>query len=465
MANIQERRDKNGKLLSFSIRVFRGRGLDGKQLKPWTTTFDVSPTWKEDSARKKAEAFAAQFEAKCKSGEASDNRQTFAAYADYVIQLKEERDSLKHSTAVRYRELAKRIYPAIGHIKLKDLRVDQLNDLYTALGKKGEKKVSCRCTAKIDLESVIKKEKISRSKIAKEKNMASSTVCAAIAGKPISKKSAEKIADALGLKLEKAFNCFEEKASLSSKTVIEHHRFIHTVLQQAVKERIIPYNPASLAELPKVIKKKAQYYQPEEVEAIREALEKEPLKWKVLTHLFLITGARRGEILGLKWSEVDFENSKIHICNNVLYSPDRGIYEDTLKTSSSDRYIILPRETMRLLSEYKLSQQREITSLGEYYQDRDFVFAQYNGGAMHPDSVTDWMAKFSERHGLPHIHPHAFRHTMASILYFKHADSISISKRLGHAKVSTTTDMYSHIIAEADKNNAEILEDFFRKKA
>lgn len=62
MANIQERRDKSGKLISFSIRVHRGRGADGKQLKPYTTTFDVSPTWTEKSARKKAEAFAATFE-------------------------------------------------------------------------------------------------------------------------------------------------------------------------------------------------------------------------------------------------------------------------------------------------------------------------------------------------------------------------------------------------------------------
>ena len=59
MANLQPRYDKNGKLISYSIRVFRGRDASGKQLKPWTTTFEVPPTWKEDSARKKAEAFAA----------------------------------------------------------------------------------------------------------------------------------------------------------------------------------------------------------------------------------------------------------------------------------------------------------------------------------------------------------------------------------------------------------------------
>ena len=88
MANIQERRDKSGKLVSYSIRVHRGRGMDGKQLKPWTATFEVSPTWTEKSARKKAEAFAATFEKECKEGMTSDSRQKFAAYCDYVIGLK-----------------------------------------------------------------------------------------------------------------------------------------------------------------------------------------------------------------------------------------------------------------------------------------------------------------------------------------------------------------------------------------
>ena len=139
MANIQERRDKSGKLISYSIRVFRGRGADGKQLKPFTATFDVSPTWAEKSARKKAEAFAATFEKQCKEGTATDTRQTFASYCDYVIDLKSQR-GVKHSTTVRYRELTTRIYPAIGHIKLKDLRVDHLNTLYTDLSKNGTRK-------------------------------------------------------------------------------------------------------------------------------------------------------------------------------------------------------------------------------------------------------------------------------------------------------------------------------------
>ena len=75
------------------------------------------------------------------------------------------------------------------------------------------------------------------------------------------------------------------------------------------------------------------------------------------------------------------------------------------------------------------------------------------------------MKKFSKRHGLPHINPPAFRHTMASMLYFSGVDSVSISKRLGHAQVSTTANIYAHIVEEADKRNADILASVFLKKA
>ena len=396
MANIQERRDKSGKLISYSVRVHRGRGSDGKQLKPWTATFEVSPTWTEKSARKKAEAFAATFEKECRAGTTSDSRLKFAEYCDYVIELKEQR-GVKHSTIVRYKELSERIYPAIGHIKLKDLRADHLNCFYTALSQPGQNK--------------------------------------------------------------------RTGGALSAKTVLEHHRLISTVLDQAEKEGFVPFNAASKATLPKVQKKEVNYFQPEQVATIRDALEDEPIKWKALVHILLITGARRGEVLGLKWDKVDFEGCKVHICNNVLYGTDRGIYEDSPKTATSDRFSTLPLETMKLLRSYRAWQNEERLRLGEYYQYQDFVFTQDSGKPMHPDSVTDWLKKFSKRHGLPHINPHAFRHTMASMLYFNGVDSVSISKRLGHAQVSTTANIYAHVMEKADKKNADILADVFLKKA
>lgn len=84
---------------------------------------------------------------------------------------------------------------------------------------------------------------------------------------------------------------------------------------------------------------------------------------------------------------------------------------------------------------------------------------------MHPDSVTTWLDRFSKRHDLPHINPHAFRHTMTSLLIFNGMDSVSISKRLGHSQVSTTTNIYAHVMEEADKRNADILGEILLKKA
>lgn len=396
MANIQERRDKAGKLISYSIRVYRGRGADGKQLKPATATFEVKPTWTEKSARKKAEAFAATFEKDIKEGRTTDNRQKFEAYCNYVIELKEQR-GLKHTTAVRYRELAARIYPAIGHLKLSELRADLLNDFYTSLAADGMNK--------------------------------------------------------------------RTGGGLSAKTIVEHHRLISTVLTQAVKEGLIPYNVAERATLPRVEQKEVNYFQPEQIEAIRDALETEPFKWKLLVHLLLVTGARRGEVLGLKWDKVDFQHNQIYICNNILYTTDRGVYEDTPKTQKSIRYISLPQETMRLFKQYQRIQAEQRLSMGSYWIDRNFIFTQENGEPMHPDSVTDWLTKFSKRHGLPHINAHAFRHTMASILYYNGVDTISISKRLGHAQPSTTANIYAHVIEEADQKNADIIADVFLKKA
>ena len=126
-------------------------------------------------------------------------------------------------------------------------------------------------------------------------------------------------------------------------------------------------------------------------------------------------------------------------------------------------YETLPPETMQLLRQYRAWQSGERLRLGGYYQDQGFLFAQDSGKPMHPDNVNTWLKNFSKRHGLPHINPHAFRHSMASLLYFNGVDSVSISKRLGHAQVSTTANIYAHVMEQADQKNADILANVFLK--
>lgn len=391
MANIQERRDKTGKLISFSIRVHRGRDADGKQLKPYTSTFEVESGWSEKTARKRAEAFAATFEKQCREGLTADSRVTFAEYANHVLELKESRGTLKTTTITLYRSLLdRRILPHIGHIQVRALTAQNLNDLYTALSADG-------------------------------------------------------------------LNRFGGK--LSGKTVLECHRLIHAILEQAVREGVAVFNCADRVESPKREKHDPAYFQPEEIKAILEASDAEPEQWRLLIRFLLASGCRRGESLALTWDRVDYENKRVYIDRQLLYTQEKGVYFDTPKTSSSTRYISLPADLLNDLRHHKAAQAEERLQAGIAYHNNNLVFAQSDGSPLHPCSVTSFMTKFSKRHNLPHINPHGFRHTMASMLIYHGMDPVSVSHRLGHSETSTTVDIYSHMIADADSRAADLIGD------
>ena len=94
----------------------------------------------------------------------------------------------------------------------------------------------------------------------------------------------------------------------------------------------------------------------------------------------------------------------------------------------------------------------------------DYIMTADDGQPMHLDSPTDWLAKFAKRHNLPPIHPHKFRHTQASLLISEGVDILTVSKRLGHAKVSTTLDIYSHALAKSDEKASETLDSLIYKR-
>lgn len=396
MANLQERRDKNGKLISYSVRVYRGKDAEGRQLKPFTATFVIEPGWSEKTARKKAEAFSATFEKQCREGLTADSRITFAEYANHVLELKESRGSLKTTTLTLYRSLLDRlILPRIGYVQVRALTAQNLNDLYTALS-----------------------------------------------------------ADGLN----------RNGGKLSGKTLLEVHRLIHAVLEQAVREGVAVFNAGDRVEPPKQEKHDPAYFQPEEIRAILEASEYEPEQWRLLIRFLMSSGCRRGEALGLTWDRVDYENKRVYIDRQVLYTKEKGVYIDTPKTASSIRFISLPADLLNDLRHHKAVQAEERLQAGIAYHNEGYVFAQPDGSPLHPCSVTSYMTKFSKRHGLPHINPHGFRHTMASMLIFNGMDPVSVSHRLGHSETSTTVDIYSHMIADADSRATDLIGDAMNAK-
>jgi len=478
MANIQAKYNKDGKLISYRIRVFRGRDESGKQLKPYVTTFKIEPTWSAATAEKKARNFAANYERDCKEGKVTDNRQTFRSYAEYVLNEKERAGVLKKSTLARYRDLTRRIYPEIGSIKLKDLRPQHLTNFYGQLQELGsidrtakpkptlskvvdEKRLGLSAHQQI-IDAVAEGKKISRELIAKCANISSSTASLMLRGNEVKADKAEAVAVVLGYKVEQLFKIIEKNKNLSAKTINEYHGLISSILAQAEKEMLVPYNAASKAILPKIHKKEVDFYQPEQIKKIKEAFDKEQLRWRVLGYMLVYTGARRGEILGLHWTDVDLDNNQIFLRRNVLYNSKDGVYVDSLKTDSSVRVLYLPKNVMNMLVTYKQWQEEEIRRLNGYRADNGYVFATEKGEPLNPGTVASWLERVEKKNDLPHLHAHAFRHSLASTLISEHMDDTTVSKILGHSQVSTTKDIYTHIIDANKKRGAEILENIYK---
>lgn len=364
----------------------------GKGIKPFNTNWTPQDGWTKKRIEKELNKFVAQFENDCKHGLVATEKKTFDDYANYVIDLKESSGIIKARTSERYRDLLKRV-----------------ND------------PDCNGIGFMKLEDIR----------AEHLNKFYQTL-----GKAGMNKN-----DASG------------KTGLSAKTIREHHRLISMVLAQALKENLVQYNVAERSMPPKVQRHEAEHYELSLIRDILEALESEDLKWNCLMNVMISSGARLGEVMGLRWQCVDFENSRILIKNNLQYLPSKGVYETTTKTGE-ERYIALPDSTMNLLRAWKIQQ----SDISGKLVINGFCFTKDDGiEPMHPQSVKCFLDRFSKRHGFPHLHAHAFRHTQATLLIASGSDIVSVSKRLGHADTTTTLNIYSHAIAEADKKSANTI--------
>ena len=355
-----------------------------------------------------------------------------------------------------------RINEAIGHIALSKLRPQHLNELYKNLAEAGVREGSERAIIICDLGIELKKRKLSKNKLATMTGMAPSTLRGAFKGDPVLVPTAERIAQGLKMDPKKVFKIEQNGKPLSNKTILEHHRLLSTVLHQAEKEMYVMYNAAERATPPKANKKKPDYYQPDELNKIIRALDTAPLKWKTITYILIDTGCRRGEAMGLKWESIDLENRIITIERALLYTPETGIFEEPPKNGESRTIRIAP-ETADMLELWKMEQDRLHRQAGKLWTETGYVFTKETGAPLAPDSITQWLDGFSKKHELPHIHPHAFRHTVASTMIADGIDLVTAASELGHADATTTAKIYAHQIAEAKAKAAEVRSNVFAR--
>lgn len=140
----------------------------------------------------------------------------------------------------------------------------------------------------------------------------------------------------------------------------------------------------------------------------------------------------------------------------LYYSVKRGVYEDTTKTSDH-RAMKIPQEAILLLKQLRREQLEMRLKNGDRWQEYGYIFTQDDGKPTNPQTWTRWTSEFSKRHGLPHVNPHAFRHTAASVLIASGTDVVTVSRMLGHASVTTTENYYSEAKAAALDTITDVL--------
>ena len=460
MASIEKRKNKAGEVISYKIIVYGGTDSNGDPIRrrmTWKPDYGMT----EKQAEKAVQSIAAKFEQEISQGFRIDSGITFAEYAEMVLEMK-ERNGLQPRTLVRYRSMLPRINEAIGHIALSKLGPQHLNELYKNLAEASVREGDERAIIIIDLNRELKKRKLSKNKLATITDMAPSTLRGAFNGDPVFVSTAERIAHGLKMDPKIVFRIEKSGKPLSSKTILEHHRLISSVLHQAEKEMYVMYNAAERATPPKAKKKKPDYYQPEELNKIIRALDTAPLKWKTITYILIDTGCRRGEAMGLKWESIDLDNNIFTIERALLYTPETGIFEGPPKNGES-RTIRFAPETSAMLKSWKKEQEHMRQAAGPLWTETGYVFTKATGEPMAPDSITQWLDTFSKKNDLPHIHPHAFRHTVASTMIADGIDLVTAASELGHADATTTAKIYAHQIAEAKAKAAEVRSNVFAR--
>lgn len=292
-----------------------------------------------------------------------------------------------------------------------------------------------------------------------------------------------------GVRLDK------KSGGYSEKTIQHHYMFIQSLLNCAVKWDMIEYNPCIKVDTPKVHKHEAGYYEEEDIGRLFDCLEAEYKKevdkaggmrdvfsFDNLTSsqrtdifnaymrknyilLALVSACRRGEMVGLKVEDIDFENNRILVKRTGHYTVDQGIYfVDHLKNGDPSKSIDMPKLAMKPLKEY-IKVRNVFINLMDW-EDSGYLFISLKGekvttagGPMMPDVISQWFNKFLQRNNLPKITLHEVRHTSISYLLNKDVAIEKIADRAGHQNSNITKETYGHIYAKTRRATADVYND------
>lgn len=415
MANATKRINKDGSV-SYQIQVSRGRGKS-----PYSMRWQAPDTWSETTVQRELSKVCADFERRCKNGE--------------VLTIKERK-----AEEQRKAEEEKKI---------------QTVEQYAAKVFMPRLTVTCSEHTRDNFQRNIDKYIVPSIGAIKMPDVKSEQISALLL-----KMQTPKSKGGNGLKCS---------------SVIKVYTILNMLFKQAYLEHMVMPNPMDFVSRPKATKAEGkkhsvESYNEEELNHILSCLNNESLQWKTMIYLMAYSGARKGEIVGLSWENVNLKDNTITIKETLNYTAEKGIYVDNTK-NGKERIIDVDSNVIELLKALKADQIKSIRAKMKKQGKKGiaklpkWVFVQDDmSSPMHPDSPTKFCKKMEKKYGIKDFHPHKLRHSFASIAIVNGADVVSVSEILGHSDVAVTLRVYSHSNEEARKRASSIFNSAIKEK-
>lgn len=248
------------------------------------------------------------------------------------------------------------------------------------------------------------------------------------------------------------------KGGLSPRTLLHVHRLLSEALRQAVRWQIIPRNVCQAVEAPQARRAEMRTLSPEETRRLLEAAKAEDTAYGDVIVLAIHTGLRLGELLGVRWEDVDLEKGALTIRRALQYVPGEGLAFREPKTARARRTLPLGPTALATLRQLRRRQLEERLAVGPSYCDSGVVFADVLGRPLPPYRVSQRFPVFVKRLGLAPLRFHDLRHTHASLLLARGVHPKIVSERLGHASIAITLDTYSHVLPNLQEKAARDLD-------
>jgi len=258
-----------------------------------------------------------------------------------------------------------------------------------------------------------------------------------------------------------AFYSHMQQEGLSAKSVSNIHGLLHKALDQAVRWGLVPRNVCDAVSLPKQARHEIQPLNEEQARRLLVSARGHSLEGMIT--LAVTTGMRSGELLALKWRDINLDNRSLHIQRSMGYIPGKGYLEFETKTPKSRRKIVLPPFVCEALKQHRTRQLEARLIAGERWQDRDLVFCNMYGGYFDPAHLRQRFDKLLKEAGLPDVRFHDLRHSTATILLSIGVPAKVVQEILGHGQISMTLDTYSHVLPDMQQQAMDKMNKLFQQ--